>query len=379
MKPTPIILATAALAIGAWSLLNPTTQAAKLLPFQGRLTDASGNAIADGAKVVQFKIYDAPTGGTAVWNGEVQKVTVNGGLVSTLLGSKADLTAVDFNQALYLEITVDANADNQITAADPPLLPRQSVLPAVFAVEASQISIVNGTGQRVGSANWGALVSNASDPNTANWRIDGSKIASGTISTSQLASGSITAAQLYSETAQALVPAGTILPFGGVSAPPGYLMCDGAAVSRATYAPLFAVISVAYGAPNGSTFNLPDFRGRFLRGADDPDGAAPTFTSANVDPDKDSRTPIKPGGSPGNNVGSSQSSQFAAHSHESNVGFGVELVGPGRAINAAAYLPGIGTISYNAPVAGARADTTTSVGGSETRPTNVAVNYIIKY
>lgn len=133
---TSVVLLAACFVMGVGALISTQAAPPRLLPFQGRITDASGTPVADGAKVVQFKIYDAPTGGTAVWNGEVQKITVNGGLVSTLLGSKADLAAVDFNQALYLEITVDANADNQITVADPPLLPRQSVLPAVFAVEA---------------------------------------------------------------------------------------------------------------------------------------------------------------------------------------------------------------------------------------------------
>ena len=91
MNYAPIILAAI---LGIYFTANPAIQAAppRLLPFQGRLTDASGVPVADGAKVVQFKISDAPTGGTAVWNGEVQKVTVNGGLVSTLLGRKADLS-----------------------------------------------------------------------------------------------------------------------------------------------------------------------------------------------------------------------------------------------------------------------------------------------
>ena len=146
MKRTSVLAARAGatLALSALSFLSFSEAAPRLLPFQGRLTDASGTPVPDGAKVVQFKMYDAPTGGSAVWNGELQKVTVNGGLVSTLLGSKTDLSAVDFNQALYLEITVDANADNQITAADPPLLPRQSILPAVFAVEAENSRKLSG-------------------------------------------------------------------------------------------------------------------------------------------------------------------------------------------------------------------------------------------
>lgn len=53
-------------------------------------------------------------------------------------------------------------------------------------------------------------------------------------------------------------PAGTILPFGGTAAPTGFLLCDGSAVSRTTYATLFAVIGTTYGSGDGSTtFNLP--------------------------------------------------------------------------------------------------------------------------
>lgn len=65
-----------------------------------------------------------------------------------------------------------------------------------------------------------------------------------------------------------LVPTGTILAFGGVTAPRGFLICDGSAVSRTTYANLFAVIGTRYGAGNGSTtFNLPKLNdGSFVRG-----------------------------------------------------------------------------------------------------------------
>src|ERR1041385_3048342 len=116
----------------------------RLLPFQARLTEANGNALADGSKVVQFKIYDAPVGGQAVWSGEVQKLTVNGGLVNTILGPKASLGSVDFNKSLYLELTMDANDDGQITAAAPPMLPRQSILPAVFAKESANSKLLDG-------------------------------------------------------------------------------------------------------------------------------------------------------------------------------------------------------------------------------------------
>ncbi len=59
-------------------------------------------------------------------------------------------------------------------------------------------------------------------------------------------------------------PIGVILAYGGTSAPLGYLMCQGAAVSRTTYANLFAIIGTAYGVGDGSTtFNVPDLQQRF--------------------------------------------------------------------------------------------------------------------
>src|SRR5687768_3681066 len=107
----PYILAGTAGAIVASLaplLISPSKADTKLLPFQGRLTDAAGTSIPDGAKVVEFKIYDAPTGGSVKWAGEVHKLSVNGGLVNTMLGSKASLDNVDFSTPTYLQITVDA-------------------------------------------------------------------------------------------------------------------------------------------------------------------------------------------------------------------------------------------------------------------------------
>jgi microcystin-dependent protein len=65
------------------------------------------------------------------------------------------------------------------------------------------------------------------------------------------------------------IPAGTVQTFAGASAPSGWLLCDGAAVSRVTYKTLFDVIGTTYGAGNGSTtFNLPNMLGRVPVGRD---------------------------------------------------------------------------------------------------------------
>jgi microcystin-dependent protein len=63
--------------------------------------------------------------------------------------------------------------------------------------------------------------------------------------------------------------AGIIKAFGGASAPAGYLLCDGSAVSRTTYAALFTVIGTTYGVGDGSTtFNVPNLKGKVPVGYD---------------------------------------------------------------------------------------------------------------
>ena len=67
--------------------------------------------------------------------------------------------------------------------------------------------------------------------------------------------------------ALAITPTGSVLAFAGSTSPAGWLLCDGSAVSRETYAALFAVIGTTYGSGNGSTtFNLPDLVDRFIQG-----------------------------------------------------------------------------------------------------------------
>jgi microcystin-dependent protein len=68
-------------------------------------------------------------------------------------------------------------------------------------------------------------------------------------------------------------PAGAIEAYAGSTAPTGWLLSFGQAVSRTTYANLFAVISTTYGSGDGSTtFNLPDMRGRAVAGVDNMGG-----------------------------------------------------------------------------------------------------------
>lgn len=86
--------------------------------------------------------------------------------------------------------------------------------------------------------------------------------------------------------AVARMPPGVVSMHAANTAPTGWLECDGAAVSRTTYAALFAVIGTTWGTGDGSTtFNVPDLRGEFVRGWDHGKGtdAGRAFASAQTD------------------------------------------------------------------------------------------------
>ena len=77
---------------------------------------------------------------------------------------------------------------------------------------------------------------------------------------------------------------GSIVPFGGTTAPNGFLFCDGSAVSETTYAELFEVIGYNFGNPGGGNFNLPDMRQRFPLGkADSGTGSTLGGTGGTID------------------------------------------------------------------------------------------------
>ena len=174
------------------------------------------------------------------------------------------------------------------------------------------------------------------------------------------------AMSLVSPQATALCPPGSVMAYMGTTAPPGWFLCDGSAVSRTNYPALWAVIGTTSGAGDGSTtFNLPDMRALFLR------GASGSRSDAFADPDANtSRTSIFTGGNTGNAVGSYQADQFGSHSHPQYVttnpgyGTGIRMDWNGDGGTYGAYPQGIDT---------------GSAGGHETRPKNVYVNYIIKY
>lgn len=166
------------------------------------------------------------------------------------------------------------------------------------------------------------------------------------------------------------VPAGTITAFAGPAAnlPTGWLLCNGGAVKSQDYPKLYAAIGTAWG--NGSddsdpltNFNLPDLRGSFLRGVN---------AGSGNDPDVASRTALKSGGNVGDNVGSKQSDVFASHNHV----FTTYYNNNNGTYNAKWGLMWLEKNTMWTNTGDAIVDPR---GGNETRPKNVAVNFMIKY
>lgn len=158
-------------------------------------------------------------------------------------------------------------------------------------------------------------------------------------------------------------PPGMIMPFAASTAPTGFLICDGTAVSRTTYAALFAVVGATWGAGNGTTtFNIPDLRGVFLRGLDSGRGYDNSRTFASYQADgypAHTHTITDPG-----------------HTHTYTAG------GAGTGYVTGGNVPvGVSTPSSTSTLPKLTGITVTDSGGgsaTETRPKNVAILYCIK-
>lgn len=186
----------------------------------------------------------------------------------------------------------------------------------------------------------------------------------------------------YSEAAYnaILFPAGMIVPFAGPAEniPDGWMLCDGSEISRSEYANLYKAIGVSWGTGNGSTtFNLPDLRGMFLRGVSGESGN---------DPDAGSRVVLTDnGGNTGNNVGSYQGdairnitgNAYAVLTREDHEASNGALNLNHTRLN---WLELIGEDRKDAWVSDLNIDASRVVPvGSDNRPKNVYVTYIIKY
>jgi len=158
------------------------------------------------------------------------------------------------------------------------------------------------------------------------------------------------------------LPAGILAPYAGSSAPSGWLLCYGQAVSRTTYADLFTAISTTYGVEDGSTtFNLPDLRGRAAVGKDDMGGsAASRMTSGGAGIDGTAL-----GAAGGTQTHTLTTTEMPTHSHTLN-GYGRTAGGGSSDFTSGSF--GTSNTSQNAGSGGAHQNTQPSI----------ILNYIIK-
>lgn len=165
--------------------------------------------------------------------------------------------------------------------------------------------------------------------------------------------------------------AGFVHAWSGTTDLEGWMLCDGRSLLRASYPELFTNISTAFGAIDGSHFNIPDYRGRFLRGADN---------GASNDPNHATRTAMATGGNTGNLVGSIQGQATAKNgltatqaSHNHQVGsYVAHSAAYGTSEVAVQISGGTWATQYATPaIIVASTDT-------ETRPINAYTNFLIK-
>ncbi len=331
------------------------------MTYQGRLTDASNAPVPDGTGYeIEVRLWSAPTGGTLLWGTRYTGVPLKSGAFNLILGSggtpipgatHADLKLAFNTPTVHLGLTTTKTATGAAIPSPTEILPRQQIFTTPYAFRAE------------------AVVPNGVD-------------------SLAIKDQSVDLDELSARVAEKLTPTGMVAPFVGTTPPTGWLLCDGTAVSRTQYAALFAVMGTSHGSGNGSTtFHLPDYRGRFLRGVDGPDGSG-----GDRDPDSGSRLAAQTGGN-STGIGSVQEDQFLEHSHllvstlEAIWGEVGDLDLPTESL---AWLrsnhSGQGGIAgpdlgyeLGAQTASPDAGRSSAVGGNETRPKNAAVNFIIKY
>lgn len=116
-------------------------------------------------------------------------------------------------------------------------------------------------------------------------------------------------------TVPGIVPVGVTASFAGSAAPSQWILCFGQAVSRTTYALLFAVIGTSYGSGDGvTTFNLPDLRGRLTPGADNMGGTAANRLTTNT------MSGAGAGSTGGAETETLSTAQIPSHSHANTLG-----------------------------------------------------------
>ena len=145
--------------------------------------------------------------------------------------------------------------------------------------------------------------------------------------------------------------------------PSGWLHCNGQSVNRNTYQDLFNVIGDDYGADDANHFDVPDMRGLFVRG---------WANGESEDPDRASRTD-RGDGTTGDNVGTLQSDTNKSHTHSFKASNRAGDSDPWSETNKA-FIGDLDSAAFTK----SGTDKIFTEGGTESRPKNIAMMYIIR-
>lgn len=327
------------------ALMHLNAQVPTTLSYQGLLTDLNGAPVADASYDIAFSFYTELSGGTVAFTRGPFSVQTFKGLFTVILGNgqgnnNAALPYTLGSTQYYVGIKNGTQVE---------LTPRAVLTAVPYAFQAQSVVSVDAATITTGTLPDLRLSTHLQD--LADGSLTGSKVGTG-INAANVTVGTLPASVIPSSGG---VPVGTIIAYGGTTIPAGWEFCDGRSLSTTgTYAALFDAIGSNWGSTSAGTFRLPDLRGRFTRGRD--------ATGGN-DPDVGTRTSLFANGSIGDNVGSYQADELKSHQHSFNMNT--------QAVNQS----GASAVS-NANV---NTGQTSFTGGSETRPINAYVNYIIKY
>jgi microcystin-dependent protein len=292
------------------SAANAQSQIPQRIAYQGYLADKNGIPVS-GNLPADFTLFDAPSGGSQVWNERNVTVVVVNGYYSAILHFEQGWQNNNqrFDKPYWLEVHIGSQL----------LEPRFELTSAPYAMNAR--------------------------------RADTAVVALGLVRDA---------------------PIGTIVAYGGDisflkdrEASTGWALCDGRKIARADFQTYYDVVRDAYGrSDDGDFVYLPDFRGMFLRGLN------MSRSDEYADADASTRVEQREGGNTGNKVGSIQGDALGKHRHA--------LTRETASATPAMTLGGNGWFGPNAETTGNYMGTTRDEGGSETRPVNAAVYWIIK-
>lgn len=161
---------------------------------------------------------------------------------------------------------------------------------------------------------------------------------------------------------ESILPKGMITTFAGDTAPTGWLVCDGSAVSRTTYRDLFLVVGTIYGSGDGSTtFNLPNLKGKVVTGVDTSDTNFDSLGETGGSKTQELRALIGAVGSNAQAIGYSATSPVSGKTYTNGLG------------NVGSSVGSVSTINHSTVVV--RSDG----NNCSTLQPYIALNYIIKY